>query len=136
PPDDLDGVSLLPLFEGKTRTKPYIYCWYERNGDRKKASEHTRDQRFKLYKTGNFFDTVADRLEKNPIDLDKADGKTKTAHAVLKAALDKHLAVTKKADPVQTALKEKFSPPKKEKKPETDKDQKKKNKQAEKKKTA
>lgn len=50
----LDGMSLAPHYRGETRQKDWIYCWYERNGVREKASEHVREQRYKLYATGAF----------------------------------------------------------------------------------
>jgi arylsulfatase A len=64
-PDGLqiDGVSLAPLFSGQPRKKDYIYCWYERNGVREKASQHVRTQYHKLYANGRFYDTQADPEE-------------------------------------------------------------------------
>ncbi|MGH6793600.1 MAG: sulfatase-like hydrolase/transferase, partial [Opitutaceae bacterium] len=61
-PAGLDGLSLLPVFEGRgaDRHKEAIYCWYQRNGVREAATQHTRDQRYKLYATGAFFDTLID----------------------------------------------------------------------------
>jgi arylsulfatase A len=62
---DLDGVSLVPTFTGDgKREKDYIYCYYERDGHRDKASEHVRDQKFKLYADGRFFHIRQDRKEK------------------------------------------------------------------------
>ena len=99
---DLDGVSLAPLFEGKARSKPAIYCWYERNGVREKASQHARDQRYKLYATGEFYDTVADRLERKNLSRNVPE-EAAAAHLKLKKVLATHIAVTQEADPLQAA---------------------------------
>jgi arylsulfatase A len=101
-PDDIDGVSLAPLFRGEPRTKDFIYCWYSRDGLRDKASEHVRDVRHKLYASGRFFDVVADPDEKNNLAAAGIPEKLRDIHTRLKAALDRHLAITKEADPVLT----------------------------------
>lgn len=105
----LDGVSLNPLFQGKKRTKETIYCWYERNGDREKASQHVRDQRYKLYANGAFFDTWEDRAEEYDLAKEEISKELQPLHTKLKAALDRHLAITKKADPIQNAKRNKNS---------------------------
>lgn len=99
----LDGVSLAPLFHGEPRKKDHIYCWYERNGVREKASEHTRNQRHKLYANGKLFDTVADPMEENNLAADGVPDELKPVHDTLKTALDEHLADTRAADPILSA---------------------------------
>jgi arylsulfatase A len=98
---DLDGVSLVPtLMGGGPREKPYIYCWYHRDGDRSKASEHLRDQKYKYYADGRFYDTSVDFDEKN--DLSKsAEGGVAERLEAFKKEMEKYRAVTKAADPVQ-----------------------------------
>lgn len=109
PPENLsiDGVSLVPLFEGKQRKKEAIYCWYSRNGIRSEASEHTRDQRFKLYATGNFYDTVADPDEAIDLGIPAMEGDAGAAYRKLKKALEEHRKVTLNADPIQSAKRSK-----------------------------
>jgi arylsulfatase A len=99
-PDTIDGISLAPLFRGEPRKKDTIYCWYSRNGERNKASQHVRDARYKLYATGKFYDVSTDPEEK--IDLTKElPADLKETHKHLKAVLEKHQAITRKADPIQ-----------------------------------
>ncbi|MDF1815891.1 MAG: sulfatase-like hydrolase/transferase [Verrucomicrobiales bacterium] len=100
-PDGLDGTSLAPVFRGEERKKDYIYCWYERDGQRHKASQHTRNQRYKLYSNGKLFDTINDRLEKNDLSANQDHEVFQNDYPLLKAALDKHTAITSKMDPVQ-----------------------------------
>ena len=100
---NIDGKSLAPVFLGKaTRARDYIYCWYQRNGLRNKAKQLTRTQRYKLYASGKFFDVKADPLESSPIAAASLEGEARAAHAMLRKALDHHVAVTKASDPVQT----------------------------------
>jgi arylsulfatase A len=100
-PDGIDGVSLAPVFRGEARAKDFIYCWYARDGERNKASQHVRDARHKLYLTGKFFDVVADPEEKNNLAAEDMPAELGETRARLQAALDKHLAVTREADPGQ-----------------------------------
>jgi arylsulfatase A-like enzyme len=99
-PEGIDGVSLLPVFQGKpeARKKDAIYCWYHMNGKRAKASQHTRDQRHKLYATGKFFDTVADPEETHDLAANGVPAELAATHAKLKAVLDHHRAVTTQVD--------------------------------------
>jgi len=99
-PADIDGISLVPLFHGKPRSKEAIYCWYSRDGDRKAASQHARDARFKLYANGAFFDIQADPDEKENLAGGALPEALREPHARLASFLDRHLAVTRKADPI------------------------------------
>jgi arylsulfatase A len=103
----IDGVSLAPLFNGKPRKKDAIYCWYARNGVREKATQHSRDARFKLYASGGFYDTTKDPDEAANLASGELSGEAKVAHAKLKEALHVQLAVTKAADPIQAAKRSK-----------------------------
>ncbi len=109
-PEGLDGVSLLPVFKGAeaSRKKEAIYCWYERDGVRDKATQHARDQRYKLYATGKFHDTVADPDEKVDLASGGVPEPLQAAHARLKAVLDPQLAIARAADPVQEARRKAF----------------------------
>jgi len=99
-PDDIDGVSLAPLFRGEAREKEAIYSWYEPCGRRGHASQYVRTARHKLYHTGAFFDVAEDPDETNNLAADGAPDELSETHARLKAILDKHMAVTREADPV------------------------------------
>ena len=64
-----DGRSFAPQLRGESGTpRDWIYCWYHRDGNRKKATQHVRTARYKLYASGRFFDVVADPLEESPLD--------------------------------------------------------------------
>ena len=67
-PDNVDGRSFYPLLAGKPyEPRKWIYIWYSRAGTINDAMEFTRNQRYKLYRTGEFFDIQKDVLEKKPI---------------------------------------------------------------------
>lgn len=96
-----DGVSLIPTFKGRERDKPTIYCWYQRDGVREKASEHTRDQRYKLYADGRMYDVSEDPDETSNLIADGVPEKLKQVHEKLGAELTRRVAQTDQADPVQ-----------------------------------
>lgn len=112
-PDSLaiDGKSFLPLLKGDDYTgREWVFCHYTRNGrvkrpnkkekqqatieknrgqmQQKKMGRFVRNRRYKLYDTGQFYDAENDVLEKKPIDLSKADSKTRDVHRQLKKVLD------------------------------------------------
>lgn len=101
---NIDGISLAPLFSSKARVKPYIYCWYQRNGLRQKARQLVRTDRYKLYASGKFFDIQKDPEEKSPIDPASA----MKIHGMLHTALERHLDVTRIADVLQKARRNKL----------------------------
>jgi arylsulfatase A len=105
-PDGLpaDGNSLVATFLDKPHVpRDAIYCWYERDGIRNKASQHARTDRYKLYATGKFFDTHADPLEENDLAASKIPDELSEIHSALKAALAPRIAETAKFDPIQSA---------------------------------
>jgi arylsulfatase A len=68
-PDDLvlDGKTFLPQVYGKKGDpREWIYCWYDPHG--KDLKEFVQDKRFKLYRTGEFYNVEEDLLEKNPLN--------------------------------------------------------------------
>lgn len=82
-----DGHSFLPQLKGQPgNPREWAYCWYLSKKGR--VEEWARTQRYKLYRTGKFYDVSADPLEKNP--LDKLTPEAKEAHALLNAALSKY----------------------------------------------
>jgi arylsulfatase A len=99
----IDGVSLVPLFSGQPRKKDHVYCWYERNGVREKASQHVRTAHHKLYADGRFFNTQADPGEDSDLAAAGIPADLEPVHAQLSAALASHVQVTRQADPVQQA---------------------------------
>jgi len=99
----LDGVSLVPLFHGKARRKDHIYCWYDRNGVREKASQHVRTARYKLYSDGRFFDTLTDPDEEHDLGAAPIPHRLAPVHKSLKQAIERHLEITCAADAAQNA---------------------------------
>jgi len=88
---NIDGRSFLPQLKGeKGHPREWIYCWFSRDGSDAKAKEFARNQRYKLYRTGEFYDIDNDRLEENPLrekDLDQAAMKVRK---MLQNALDQY----------------------------------------------
>lgn len=104
----LDGKSFYPLLRGKEyQPREWIYIWYSRSGATNKAKEFTRNQRYKLYRSGSFYDIKTDVLEKHPLTDETLNKTAKAAKSMLQRALDQY----KEARPKQ--LHKKIPPPKK-----------------------
>ncbi|REJ82560.1 MAG: arylsulfatase [Planctomycetota bacterium] len=83
-----DGRSFAPQLRGEPGTpREWIYCWYERNGKRTKASQHIRNQQFKLYRDGRFYDVVADLEESNPLSTEDLSDDAAAAHRMFLTTL-------------------------------------------------
>ncbi|MDP3072013.1 MAG: sulfatase-like hydrolase/transferase [Opitutaceae bacterium] len=66
----IDGRSFAPQLRGEPGTpREWYYSWYSRNGDLKSAREFAATQRYKLYRTGEFYDTTSDPEEKRPLPM-------------------------------------------------------------------
>ncbi|MHC4876893.1 MAG: sulfatase-like hydrolase/transferase [Planctomycetota bacterium] len=84
-PDGLDGISFAPLLKGEDGpAREWMYCFYHPRPERGQAKRFVRDQRWKLYGDGTFFDVAADVDELSPLKTSVAP----EAHARLKAALE------------------------------------------------
>ena len=110
---DLSGVSLVPEFEGKKRVKRAIYCWYQRDGIRDKASEHVRTDRYKLYGDGRFYDTQSDPQEKRDLTgvllaEDKLSDERKPFTRLLREELRRHQSLTAESDERLRKRRERF----------------------------
>ncbi|MCH5373242.1 MAG: sulfatase-like hydrolase/transferase [Planctomycetes bacterium] len=88
----IDGHSFWPQLQGETgNPRQWIYCWYSRDGSEAGAKEWARNQRFKLYRTGKFYDIENDVLEQNPLaTADQLDARTAGVRAMLQDALDRY----------------------------------------------
>ena len=65
-PPKLDGHSFLSQLQGKAgKPRDWIYIYYCPRPERSKPVRFVRDQRWKLYGDGRFYDVAADPLEKN-----------------------------------------------------------------------
>lgn len=87
---DIDGKSFLPQLLGERGTpREWIYCWYARNGGAK-GKEFTRNQQYKLYRSGKFFDIAHDELEQHPVGESSLSPKMRAVRDKLQAALDRY----------------------------------------------
>jgi arylsulfatase A len=85
---DIDGQSFLPLLRGESGPhREWIYNWYSRNGDASKASVFARNQRFKLYESGEFYEIPKDYEEKYPLELEELDTDSKMVYQMLSDVL-------------------------------------------------
>lgn len=83
-----DGVSFAPQLRGEPgQPRSWIYCFYARNGG-PRGQEFARNQRYKLYRNGKFFDVHQDRLETRP--LQDVTGEAISVREMLQAALDRY----------------------------------------------
>jgi arylsulfatase A len=84
----LDGQSFFPLLNGQPYTpKPSFYMWYARNGG-PTGKEFARNQRYKLYRTGEFYDIDNDRTEEKPLAPAKLSTDAQAIRKMLQAKLD------------------------------------------------
>lgn len=85
----LDGRSFLPLLRGNTSTpREWIYSWYSpRQGADMSVREFAFNQRFKLYRSGDFFDLEQDVHEKRPLKIESLSGEAEKAAKLLQSAL-------------------------------------------------
>ena len=90
----IDGQSFLPQLKGETGTpRESIYMWYSRTGNVRSAKVFARNQRYKLYESGRFYDVKNDRFEKTPLDDDSLDAQARAIKALLQARLDSFAGV-------------------------------------------
>ncbi len=66
--ENLDGISFAPQLRGKPGTpREWIFCYYNPRPERTQPVRFVRDQRWKLYGDGRFYDILNDPLERNPL---------------------------------------------------------------------
>lgn len=87
----IDGQSFCPQLRGETgKPREWIYSWYSRDGVLAQARECAFNQRFKLYRSGEFHDLTQDRDEKSPLNVTALDGNASAASKLLQSALDQY----------------------------------------------
>jgi arylsulfatase A len=87
-PGGLDGRSFLPQLRGERGTpRKWFYCYYNPRPERTKPTRFVRDQRWKLYGDGRFFDVKNDLLEKKSIQTAEPGSAAGVARKKLEAAL-------------------------------------------------
>ena len=85
----IDGVSFLPQLLGeKGKPRKWIYSWYDPRG--KELKEFARNTKYKLYRTGEFYNTKEDFFEKTPLALANMGRDAKRSHNKLTKVLDKY----------------------------------------------
>jgi arylsulfatase A len=89
-PATVDGVSFLPQLKGDAGTpRDWLYTWYSpRQSQDMTVREYTFDHRFKLYRTGQFYDLSADEMEKQDLINTVLSNEAAAAKAKLQTALD------------------------------------------------
>ena len=70
----IDGVSFLPQIMGEKNDNPRTWSYCQHDGH-----AWVRNQRFKLYRDGRFYDLVQDPLEQSPIQPDTPESKKAAA---------------------------------------------------------
>ena len=87
-PEGIDGKSILATLKGgKKKHRDWIHIWYSRNGINRQAKQFVRNQRYKLYGDGRFFDVEKDVLEKSPLQSPLSE-EQRQARSLLKGGLD------------------------------------------------
>ncbi len=92
-PSDLviDGHSFLAQLRGeKGSPRPWIYCWYARDGGKEPQFEFAMNRKFKLYGDGRMFNLAADVDEQKPLDTASLSAEARAAREPLAAALAKY----------------------------------------------
>ena len=90
-PESIDGRSMLATLKGGAeKHRDWIYMWYSRNGPNKGARQFARNQRYKLYGDGAFFNVDKDVLEKSPLDAAALSEEQKGVRAMLQKGIDQY----------------------------------------------
>ncbi len=91
-PAGLDGKSFYSQLKGKTKDiRQWIYCWYApQQVCDEKATVFARSHRYKLYRSGDFYDVQNDFNETTPIPRQKMTKKQKHIYNSLSKTIDKY----------------------------------------------
>ena len=85
----LDGVSFLPQLHGEAgKPRKFVYCWYNRDMTPGKTQATARNQRYKLYESGEFYDVPNDLQEKQPLATDSLTPKQVAIKGELQGVLN------------------------------------------------
>ncbi len=92
---NVDGQSFMPQLRGESgHPRSWIYSWYSKKGyskdGRAHVTEFTRNQRYKLYGSGEIYDLRNDELELKPLGTSELDENARAARPMLQKALDKY----------------------------------------------
>lgn len=94
----IDGNSFYPqLYGRKSGAREWIYCWYApRQVFDEKATVFARNRKYKLYRTGEFYDVENDFYEKYSIAEQTMTKKQKKIFRALRAVINGYEDVAKK----------------------------------------
>ena len=88
---NIDGHSFLPQVQGrKGDPRKWIYCWYARGGKAKAAKVFARNQQYKLYASGKFYDVPEDPTENHPLKPGALADNAARGRDLLQSALDRY----------------------------------------------
>ena len=93
-PKRVEGRSFLPQLKGeKGSPRSWTYCWYDplwgNLGQYK--NQFVRNQRFKLYQDGRFFDIMNDALEQFGLTSHRSESSRSSYQQLLDGLADAHL---------------------------------------------
>jgi arylsulfatase A len=87
---DIDGRSFLAQLKGQRGDpRDWTYSWFSKDG-KTNPREWARNQRYKLYGSGEFYDLLRDVQEKTPLPTDRLGPEERDAHTLLRKALAKY----------------------------------------------
>lgn len=87
----LDGRSFLPQLRGeKGNPRAVFYCWYARDGGIEATREFAATKRYKLYRTGEYYDWHADPKETQPLRRNKIGADANEVWRALDIILDSY----------------------------------------------
>lgn len=85
----IDGRSFADQLLGKKGTpRDWVYCYYDPIWGNFEKSVFARNQRWKLYDDGRFYDIENDVLEQNPLNVDGLSRKVKKTQISLQTVID------------------------------------------------
>ena len=87
----IDGKSFLPLLTGEeAQPREWIYSWYSRAGKESNAVVFARNQQYKLYRSGEFYEIPKDYLEEHPLPESALTPEQQRIHKMLQEVLDSY----------------------------------------------
>ena len=86
---DIDGKSFLPLILRNNQSpREPIYSWFKSNRKPFDINVYARDQRYKLYGNGKFYDIKADPLEANSLNIKSLNYEAIRIYRLLKETIN------------------------------------------------
>jgi len=86
-----DGVSFFPQLIGEKGTpRDWIYSWYSMSESSSKLVEFARNEEYKYYKIGDFYNVKKDFYQKEPISLSQLTPEEKKIQDMLKKVIQSY----------------------------------------------